>query len=297
MAPSALRRARPASGSGGSRKVVGMEMGTLLRRKFERMNVCIPVVVDSGQKGINKSLMLDSKDISPVGVRLGAGGSPMPIGTNVIVRMILPSRHRCQHQGIVWRHTLAGMVVKFDKDSPEIMAEFAYNDYLSGFRAPVRPTPLPPRPVALLPHLGEVVSLPVVDALGRTRPAHGKGRFYVEVPAKIALPDEGGAVAAFLTHKLGTGGCMLRGGQGVAPGDIVKIVLNLDGVWVAVVSRILYAHGREGMVLSGVRFLDIEPAEEEILEEFIARRLKDINSEILKASVSRGRPLSGRRSS
>lgn len=270
-------------------------METLLRRKFERMNVRIPVVVDSGQKGIHKSLMLDSKDISPVGVRLGAGGSPLPIGTSVIVRMILPSRHRCQHQGTVWRHTRAGMVVKFDKDSPDILTEFAYDDYLSGHRAPVRPTPLPPGPMALLPHLGEVVSLPVVDALGRTRPAHGKGRFYVEVPAKIAFSDEGGAVAAFLTHQLGTGGCMLRGGKGIVPGDIVKVVLNLDGVWVAVVSRILYAHGREGMVLSGVRFVDIEAADEEILEEFLARRLKDIRSEILKASASRGLPVATRR--
>lgn len=102
-----------------------------LRRRFERKAVKIPVVVDSGKQGKHKSLMFDSRDISPIGISVAAR-DPMPVGTNVIVRMILPSSQRCQHQGVVWRHTGSGMVVKFTKDSPNIMAEFSYDDFLSG---------------------------------------------------------------------------------------------------------------------------------------------------------------------
>jgi hypothetical protein len=106
-------------------------MESWMRRKFERRIVKIPVAVDTGGHGRHRSRMFDSRDICPSGVSVAAP-DPLPVGTNVIVRMILPSNQRCWAQGVVWRHTRAGMVVKFDKDNRNIVDEFSYNEYLSG---------------------------------------------------------------------------------------------------------------------------------------------------------------------
>jgi len=103
------------------------------RRAFERMQVKVPVVVDAGNRSKGVGLMFDSIDISPIGVKVLAR-TPLAVGTNVIVRAILPSSQRCQAQGVVWRRARNGMVVKFDCVVPSILAEFSYNGYSSDAR-------------------------------------------------------------------------------------------------------------------------------------------------------------------
>lgn len=116
-------------------------MDIWLRRKYERKRIKIPIAVDAGKRAAGKRLMFDTWDLSPNGVSLAAGET-MPIGTCVIVRMILPSNQRCQMAGVVWRHVRGGMVVKFDYDCPTIMDEFSYRDYfLSGREVPYLPAP------------------------------------------------------------------------------------------------------------------------------------------------------------
>jgi hypothetical protein len=109
-------------------------------------------------------------------------------------------------------------------------------------------------------------------------------RIYVEIPAELAAPIEGGVFAALLTHQLGKGGCMLRGAERIHPGRVVKVTLNLDGVRISAISQVLYEYEDNGMILSGVKFLDLEPIYEMILDEFIARRLRDVGPEGLRAA-------------
>jgi c-di-GMP-binding flagellar brake protein YcgR len=99
-------------------------------------------------------------------------------------------------------------------------------------------------------------------------------RIYVEVPAEITRPEGDGRVASFLTHQLGKGGCMLKGGERITPCTIVIVTLILDGERIPAKSEIFYEYETDGMIMLGVRFLEVDPDAEKKLDEFIACRLE-----------------------
>lgn len=104
--------------------------------------------------------------------------------------------------------------------------------------------------------------------------ARGSPRVYVEVPAEITRPGGDGRVASFLTHQLGKGGCMLKGGERITPCTIVLVTLDLDGERVPAKSEIFYEYETDGMIMLGVRFLEVGPDAGKKLDEFLARRLE-----------------------
>jgi hypothetical protein len=97
-------------------------------------------------------------------------------------------------------------------------------------------------------------------------------RIYVEVPAQLSAPAEGGVYARLSTHQLSEGGCMLKGMEPTHPGRILVVLLDLDGFRVSAISKVLYQTRENGMLLTGVRFLHISPQDEAVLAEFIVCR-------------------------
>ena len=112
----------------------------------------------------------------------------------------------------------------------------------------------------------------------------------MEIPAEVTVPLEDGPIVPFLTHQLGKGGCMLKGGERITPGKVVEVSLNLGGVQITAISEIFYEYETDGKIMLGVRFLEIEPSSEKKLEEFIAFHLKDAGSDGLRVESSPSGP-------
>jgi len=106
-----------------------------------------------------------------------------------------------------------------------------------------------------------------------SEPVRKHPRIYVEVPAILSETIEGGIFAAMLTHQLGAGGCMLKGVERVYEGRIVRLSLELNGVKVSPISKVLYSFQEEGLFMTGVSFVSMDPHEEKILAEFVERNM------------------------
>ncbi len=100
----------------------------VLKRKHERISVRLGVALDSGRLSNHAPTIFSTMDISPSGVNVSSKAAP-PLGSDVLVRIILPSRKRCTIRGKVWRNTYNGVAIKFDQVSLDIIDEFGYSGY------------------------------------------------------------------------------------------------------------------------------------------------------------------------
>ncbi len=94
-------------------------------------------------------------------------------------------------------------------------------------------------------------------------------RVYVEVPAKATLPFDDLPPLSLKTQQLGLGGCMLAGSRHFEEGRVIELKLKLGEHNLTIPAQVLYEFKENEMVLSGVRFVDLEDKELSILQEFI----------------------------
>mgnify|MGYP002398690136 CR=1 FL=1 len=92
-------------------------------RISERVNRKIPVTISAGRNSAMEGHILKTKDISSHGVFIYSE-KQFPVGSNVFVRMLLPSGRRTICKGLVWRNNGNGMAVRFDHICNDIVEEF-----------------------------------------------------------------------------------------------------------------------------------------------------------------------------
>ena len=112
-----------------------------------------------------------------------------------------------------------------------------------------------------------------------TTPVRAHPRIYVEVPAEVSSPAEGGVFVALFTHQLGQGGCMLKGMERFRAGRVITLILHLGDARVTAISQVLYEYQEAESVMSGVKFVAISPEDSRVLDDFVTRRLEEVGPE------------------
>jgi hypothetical protein len=96
-------------------------------------------------------------------------------------------------------------------------------------------------------------------------------RIYVTVPVTVSCPSDGDGLRSARTRQLGMGGCMISGSEHLREGRVVLLELDLHGNHVRAVAQVLYEYlDRDGTVQTGMKFVEMEPADSVRLDRFIA---------------------------
>ena len=102
-------------------------------------------------------------------------------------------------------------------------------------------------------------------------PVREHRRIYVKVPVTVSCPSDGDGPRLLCTRQLGLGGCMVSGSEYLREGRVVLLDLDLHGNLVRAVAQVLYEYlDRDGTVQTGMKFVEMEPADGARLDRFVA---------------------------
>ena len=102
-------------------------------------------------------------------------------------------------------------------------------------------------------------------------PVREHRRIYVTVPVTVSCPTDGDGLRSARTRQLGLGGCMITGSEYLREGRVVLLEFDLAGDRVRTVAQVLYEYlDRDGAVQTGVKFVEMEPADGARLDRFIS---------------------------
>lgn len=102
-------------------------------------------------------------------------------------------------------------------------------------------------------------------------PVREHKRVYVTVPVTVSCPSDGDGPRSLCTRQLGLGGCMISGSEYLREGRVVLLEFDLHGNHARAVAQVLYEYrDRDGTVQTGMKFVEMEPADGARLDRFIA---------------------------
>ncbi|PLX44813.1 MAG: hypothetical protein C0609_04865 [Deltaproteobacteria bacterium] len=107
-------------------------MDQWVERASERVNISLPVTVCTGRTSTIEGQILKTKDISDCGAFI-ISPAILPVGSDVFIRVLLPTGRRVVAKGLVWRSATNGFGVKFDHKCEELEEEFGPNLTRAGY--------------------------------------------------------------------------------------------------------------------------------------------------------------------